>query len=128
MSLNNPSADWENKIVDEVVNSDEELKIQAAAVQLMLHDKLYAERDESEEEDNEREDAIMSWSAVLNGQNRETLSRLTLALSRQLHTLAVKAYADNFAESDIPTLRRLAQLPTSSPAVLTLFYREEDDV
>lgn len=91
-------------------------------------DKLYAERDESEEEDDEREDAIMSWSAVLNGQNRETLSRLTLALSRQLHTLAVKAYADNFVESDIPTLRRLAQLPTCSPAVLTLFYREEDDV
>lgn len=91
-------------------------------------DKLYAERDESEEEDDEREDAIMSWSAVLNGQNRETLSRMTLALSRQLHTLAVKAYADNFVESDIPTLRRLAQLPTCSPAVLTLFYREEDDV
>lgn len=91
-------------------------------------DKLYAERDESEEEDDEREDAIMSWSAVLNGQNRETLSRLTLALSRQLHTLAVKAYADNFVESDIPTLRRLAQLPTCSPAVLTLFYREENDI
>lgn len=91
-------------------------------------DKLYAERDESEEEDDEREDAIMSWSAVLNGQNRETLSRLTLALSRQLHTLAVKAYANNFVESDIPTLRRLAQLPTCSPAVLTLFYREENDI
>lgn len=91
-------------------------------------DKLYAERDESEEEDDEREDAIMSWSAVLNGQNRETLSRMTLALSRQLHTLAVKAYADNFVESDIPTLRRLAQLPTCSPAVLTLFYREENDI
>lgn len=91
-------------------------------------DKLYAERDESEEEDDEREDAIMSWSAVLNGQNRETLSRLTLALSRQLHTLAVKAYANNFVESDIPTLRRLAQLPTCSPAALALFYREEDDV
>lgn len=42
MSLNNPSADWENKIVDEVVNSDEELKIHAAAVQLMLHDRVKA--------------------------------------------------------------------------------------
>lgn len=91
-------------------------------------DKLYTEQDEDEDVDEEREDAIMSWSAVLNGQNRETMSRLTLALSRQLHALAVKAYADNFLESDIPTLRRLAQLPTSSPAVLTLFYREEDDV
>lgn len=91
-------------------------------------DKLYAERNESEEEDDEREDAIMSWSAVLNGQNRETLSRLTIALSRQLHEVAVKAYADNFTESDIPTLRKLAELPTCSPAGLTLFYREEDDV
>lgn len=90
-------------------------------------DKLYAERDESEDEDEEREDAILSWSAILNGQNRETLSRLTLALSRQLRSLAVKAYADNFAESDIPTLRKLAQL-TCSPATLTLFYRDEDDV
>lgn len=90
-------------------------------------DKLYAERDESEEENDEREDAIMSWSAVLNGQNREVLSRLTLALSRQLHALAAKAYADNFAESDIPTLRKLAQL-TCPPAALTLFYRDEDDV
>lgn len=91
-------------------------------------DKLYAERDESEEEDDEREDAIMSWSAVLNGLNREVLSRLTLALSRKLHSLAVKAYADNFLESDIPTLRRLAQLPTCSPATFALFYRDEDDV
>lgn len=91
-------------------------------------DKLYTEQDESEDEDGEREDAITDWSAVLNGLNREALSRLTTALSRQLHALAVKAYADNFAESDIPTLHRLAQLPTSSPAVLTLFYREEDDV
>lgn len=90
-------------------------------------DKLYAEQDESEDEDEEREDAIMSWSAVLNGQNRETLSRLTINLSRQLHSLAAKAYADNFAESDIPTLRKLAQL-TCSPATLTLFYRDEDDV
>ena len=91
-------------------------------------DKLYAERDESEDDDEEREDAIMSWSAVLNGQNRETLSRLTINLSRQLHSLAAKAYADNFSASDIPTLRKLAQLPTCSPAALTLFYRDEDDV
>lgn len=91
-------------------------------------DKLYTEQDESEDEDGEREDAITDWSAVLNGLNREALSRLTTALSRQLHEVAVKVYADNFLESDIPTLRRLAQLPTSSPAVLTLFYREEDDV
>ena len=91
-------------------------------------DKLYAEQDESEDEDEEREDAIMSWSAVLNVQNRETLSRLTLALSRQLRSLAVKAYADSFTESDIPTLRKMAQLPTCSPTALTLFYRDEDDV
>lgn len=91
-------------------------------------DKLYTEQDESEDESEEREDAIMAWSAVLNGLNRETLFRMTLALSRQLHSLAVKAYADNFAESDIPTLRRLAQLPTCSPATFALFYREEDDV
>lgn len=88
-------------------------------------DKLYAERDESEEEDDEREDAIMSWSAVLNGQNRETLFRLTLALSRQLHTLAVKAYADNFVESDIPALRKLAKMPHFFEPI-TLFWREED--
>ena len=91
-------------------------------------DKLYTEQDEDEDVDEEREDAIMEWSVVLNGKSRETLSRLTTALSRQLHSVAVKAYADNFLESDIPTLRRLAQLPTSSPAVLTLFYREEDGV
>lgn len=91
-------------------------------------DKLYTEQDESEDESEEREDDIMEWSAVLNGKCRETLSRMTLALSRQLHALAAKAYADNFLESDIPTLRKLAQLPTCSPAVLTLFYREEDDV
>lgn len=90
--------------------------------------ELYTEQDESEDESEEREDDITEWSAILNGKARETLSRLTLALSRQLHALAAKAYADNFAESDIPTLRRLAQLPTCSPAVLTLFYREEDDV
>lgn len=46
MSFNNPKADWENKIVDEVVNSDEELKIQAAAVQLMLHDRVKAALEE----------------------------------------------------------------------------------
>lgn len=91
-------------------------------------DKLYAERDENEKESDEREDAILSWSAILNGQNREMMSRLTLALSRQLHSLAAKAYADNFSASDIPTLRKLAQLPTCSPAALTLFYRDEDDV
>lgn len=94
--------------------------------------ELYAEQDESEDESEddqaERADAITDWSAVLNGLNRETLSRLTTALSRKLHSLAVKAYADNFLESDIPTLRRLAQLPTCSPATFALFYREEDDV
>lgn len=91
-------------------------------------DKLYTEQDEDEDVDEEREDDIMEWSVVLNGKSRETLSRLTTALSRQLHALAAKAYADNFLESDIPTLRRLAQLPMCSPAALTLFYREEDDV
>lgn len=91
-------------------------------------DKLYAERDESEDEDEEREDAILSWSAILNGQNRETLSRLTINLSRQLHSLAAKAYADNFSASDIPTLRKLSQLTTCSPAAITLFWRDEDDV
>lgn len=95
-------------------------------------EKLYAEQDESEDESEddqaERAEAVTEWSAVLNGLNREALSRLTLALSRQLHALAAKAYADNFLESDIPTLRRLAQLPTCSPATFALFYREEDDV
>lgn len=90
--------------------------------------ELYTEQDESENESEEREDAVMEWSAVLSGKCRETLSRLTTALSRQLHALAVKAYADNFLESDISTLRRLAQLPTCSPAALTLFYREENDI
>ena len=46
MSFNNPTADWENKIVDEVVNSDKELKIHAAAVQLMLHDRVKAALEE----------------------------------------------------------------------------------
>lgn len=90
--------------------------------------ELYTEQDESEDESEEREDDITEWSAILNGKARETLSRLTLALSRQLHALSVKAYADNFLESDIPTLRRLAQLPTCSPATFALFYREEDEV
>lgn len=91
-------------------------------------DKLYTEQDEDEDVDEEREVDIMEWSAVLNGKCREKLSRLTTALSRQLHALAVKAYADNFLESDIPTLRRLAQLPTCSPATFALFCREEDDI
>jgi hypothetical protein len=91
-------------------------------------DKLYTEQDEDEDVDEEREDDIMEWSVVLNGKSRETLSRLTTAFSRQLHALAAKAYADNFTESDIPTLRKLAQLPTCSPATFALFYREEDDV
>lgn len=90
--------------------------------------ELYTEQDENEDVDEERADAITDWSAVLNGLNREALSRLTTALSRKLHSLAVKAYADNFLESDIPTLRRLAQLPTCFPATFALFYREEDDV
>lgn len=46
MSANNPSADWENKIVDMIINSDEELKIQAAATQLMLHDRVKAALEE----------------------------------------------------------------------------------
>lgn len=46
MSFNNPTADWENKIVDEAVNSDKELKIHAAAVQLMLHDRVKAALEE----------------------------------------------------------------------------------
>lgn len=94
--------------------------------------ELYTEQDESEDESEddqaERAEAVTEWSAILNGKARETLSRLTLALSRQLHALAAKAYADNFAESDIPTLRKLAQLPTCSPAAFVLFYREEDEV
>lgn len=104
---------------------------------IKMLDNLYAEQDEyysreehsaSEERDQaEREDSILSWTEVLNGQHRETLSKLTLKISRQLHEVAVKAYADNFSESDIPTLRKLAELPTCSEAVLTLYYREEDD-
>lgn len=115
---------------ESIINSASSLPVAALMYDEIVQavtklDKLYAERDESEEEDDEREDAIMSWSAVLNGQNRETLSRLTLALSRQLHTLAVKAYADNFAESDIPALRKLAKMPHFFEPI-TLFWREED--
>lgn len=102
---------------------------------IKMLDNLYAEQDEyysreehSASEERDRADSILSWTEVLNGQHRETLSKLTLKISRQLHSLAVKAYADNFLESDIPTLRRLAQLPTCSPATFALFYREEDDV
>lgn len=104
---------------------------------IKMLDNLYAEQDEyysreehsaSEERDQaEREDSILSWTEILNGQHRETLSKLTLKISRKLHSLAVKAYADNFTESDIPTLRKLAELPTCSEAVLTLYYREEND-
>lgn len=102
---------------------------------IKMLDNLYAEQDEyysreehsaSEERDQaECEDSILSWTEILNGQHRETLSKLTLKLSRQLHEVAVKAYADNFAESDITTLRKLAELPTCGEAVLTLYYREE---
>lgn len=120
---------------ESIINSASSLPISALAGGEMAQvvaklDKLYTEQDESEgeDEDKEREDAIIEWSAILNGKYRETLSRLTIALSRQLHSVAVKAYADNFLESDISTLRRLAQLPTCSPAALALFYREEDDV
>lgn len=120
---------------ESIINSASSLPISALVGGEMAQvvaklDKLYTEQDESEgeDEDKEREDAIIEWSAILNGKYRETLSRLTIALSRQLHSVAVKAYADNFLESDISTLRRLAQLPTCSPATLTLFYREEDDV
>ena len=122
---------------ESIINSASSLPVAALmydeSVQAVTKlEKLYAEQDESEDESEddraERAEAVTEWSAILNGKARETLSRLTLALSRQLHSLAVKAYADNFLESDIPTLRRLAQLPTCSPATFALFYREEDDV
>lgn len=122
---------------ESIINSADSLPIGALANNEIAQavtklEKLYAEQDESEDESEddraERAEAVTEWSAVLNGLNREVLSRLTLALSRQLHSLAVKTYADNFLESDIPTLRRLAQLPTCSPATFALFYREEDDV
>lgn len=105
---------------------------------IKMLDNLYAEQDEyysreehsaSEERDQaEREDSILSWTEILNGQHRETLSKLTLKTSRQLHSLAAKAYADSFTESDIPTLRKLAELPTCSSPALTLFWRGENDV
>lgn len=105
---------------------------------IKMLDNLYAEQDEyysreehsaSEERDQaECEDSILSWTEILNGQHRETLSKLTLKISRQLHSLAVKAYADNFTEGDITTLRKLAELPMCSSPALTLFYRDEDDV
>lgn len=105
---------------------------------IKMLDNLYAQQDEyysreehsaSEERDQaECEDSILSWTEILNGQHRETLSKLTLKISRQLHSLAVKAYADNFTEGDITTLRKLAELPMCSSPALTLFYRDEDDV
>lgn len=122
---------------ESIINSASSLPVAALIYDEIVQavtklEKLYAEQDESEDECEddqvERAEAVTEWSAILNGKARETLSRLTTALSRQLHALAVKAYADNFVESDIPTLRRLAQLPTCSPAVFALFYREEDDV
>lgn len=122
---------------ESIINSASSLPVAALIYDEIVQavtklEKLYAEQDESEDEceddQAERAEAVTEWSAILNGKARETLSRLTTALSRQLHALAVKAYADNFVESDIPTLRRLAQLPTCSPAVFALFYREEDDV
>lgn len=67
-------------------------------------------------------------SELANGQNRAVLSELALALSRQLHNLGVKAYADNFTVSDIPTLRKLSQLPRRFFEPITLFYREVDEV
>lgn len=65
-------------------------------------------------------------SEMASGNNRAALSELTLALSSQLHNLGVKSYADNFTESDIPTLRKLAELPRRFLAPITLFWREED--
>ena len=66
-------------------------------------------------------------SELANGQNRAVLSELTLALSRQLHNLGVKVYADNFTESDIPTLRKLSQLPRRFFEPITLFWRDVDE-
>ena len=122
---------------ESIINSASSLPVAALMYDEIVQavtklEKLYAEQDESEDESEddqaERAEAVTEWSAILNGKARETLSRLTIALSRQLHALAVKAYADNFLESDIPTLRRLAQLPTCSPATFALFCREEDDI
>lgn len=122
---------------ESIINSASSLPVAALMYDEIVQavtklEKLYAEQDESEDESEddqaERAEAVTEWSAILNGKARETLSRLTLALSRQLHCVAAKAYADNFLESDIPTLRRLAQLPACSPATFVLFYREEDEV
>ena len=67
-------------------------------------------------------------SEMANGQNRAVLSELTLALSRQLHNIGVKSYADNFTESDIPTLRKLAKMPRRFFEPPTLFWRDVDEV
>lgn len=108
------------------------------AQDIKMLDRLYAEQDNyyscdehdacDDGDQAEREDLITSWTAILNGQHRESLAKLTLKISRQLHKVAAKAYADNFTESDIPTLRKLAELPTCSSPALTLFWRGEDDV
>lgn len=129
-------AEEADSIINSVSSSPlSELAGGEVANDIKMLDNLYAEQDEyysreehsaSEERDQaECEDSILSWTEILNGQHRETLSKLTLKLSRQLHEVAVKAYADNFAESDITTLRKLAELPTCGEAVLTLYYREE---
>lgn len=133
---NTSRASEADSIINSVSSSPlSELAGGEVANDIKMLDNLYAEQDEyysreehsaSEERDQaEREDSILSWTEVLNGQHRETLSKLTLKTSRQLHEVAVKAYADNFSESDITTLRKLAELPTCSEAVLTLYYREE---
>lgn len=71
---------------------------------------------------------VSELAKLANGQNRAVLSELTLALSRQLHTLGVKSYADNFTESDIPTLRKLAKMPRRFFEPPTLFWRDVDEV
>lgn len=136
---NTSRAEEADSIINSVSSSPlSELAGGEVANDIKMLDNLYAQQDEyysreehsaSEERDQaEREDSILSWTEVLNGQHRETLSKLTLKISRQLHSLAVKAYADNFTEGDITTLRKLAELPTCSSPALTLFYRDEDDV
>lgn len=136
---NTSRASEADSIINSVSSSPlSELAGGEVANDIKMLDNLYADQDEyysreehsaSEERDQaEREDSILSWTEILNGQHRETLSKLTLKLSRQLHNLTVKAYADSFTESDIPTLRKLAELPTCSPAALTLFCCDEDDV
>ena len=133
---NTSRASEADSIINSVSSSPlSELAGGEVANDIKMLDNLYAEQDEyysreehsaSEERDQaECEDSILSWTEILNGQHRETLSKLTLKLSRQLHEVAVKAYADNFAESDITTLRKLAELPTCGEAVITLYYREE---